>query len=186
MNCIEKLKTILSLTIKSNNVYIIVLYCCVLVLFSCSKSKNSGNINDGITHELTESDTLSIENGFSHATILTNKEFDSLTQELYQKGDNNAFGILLSYYAYRKDEKSIIKIAKFMSDKYNDAYAQYLVYKSMVLEYGLNQKCNHEPLECMSVKHKRLAIEYLKKSAYNNYGIAIDELAMLKNKGIVK
>lgn len=127
-------------------------------------------------------------NSESHllATHFSNKQIDSLTAKVYKTGDENAFFSLSNYYSNFGDRKSFLKVCKFMSDSYNNPYAQYLIYEYTTLEYRLNPKCDGiEPLECMPESTRKTAIEYLKKSIKNNYNDALIEYQELKKKELL-
>lgn len=155
------------------------IYIFAFILFSCKEQKREQSNYYDMSNV---SDTIRMK-----ATILTDKELDSLTQNVYLTGNEDDFYTISMYYLHFGDKEKYIELCKYMSDKYNNANAQYNVYQYIRLKYEISSKWNKDKdaILYMSYEDREIAIFYLKKAKDNKHSSAIDEYGKLVKMKII-
>lgn len=155
------------------------IYIFAFILFSCKEQKREQSNYYDMSNV---SDTISMK-----ATVLTDKELDSLTQNVYLTGNKDDFYTISMYYLHFGDKEKYIELCKYMSDKHNNANAQYNVYVYIRLKYEIKSKWDKhkDAILYMPYKDRETAIFYLKKAKDNKHSSAIDEYERLVKMKII-
>jgi len=119
------------------------------------------------------------------ATTLSNKQKDSLEQQVYQYGSTSAYRTLYFYYLNYGDREEFLKISKFLADKYNNSTAQYSVYVE-TLYLNKDSKCQEISILCLPITKRQVALLYLKMAVENKNNRAVSEYKTLKQRNIIQ